>query len=132
MRNEELILLRAEVNYNLGNYQLAIDDLNRIRVNRAGLPVITHPYTPDAALNQPPTLLEELLYEKRMSMWAENATVWLDMKHYGMVNLIPHYHPDFRIFDFFPIPDDECRIRGFSTPGCFENGYQGIVNGPVL
>ncbi|MBI4500702.1 MAG: RagB/SusD family nutrient uptake outer membrane protein [Gemmatimonadetes bacterium] len=132
MRNEELILLRAEIYYNLGQTANAIADLNRIRVNRGGLPALADPYVPNAALGQPATLLEELLYEKRMSMWAENATVWLDMRHYGMANMIPHYLTEFRIFDIFPIPNDECIIRGFSTKGCFEGGYQGISDGPVL
>jgi hypothetical protein len=132
MRNEHLILLSAEANYNLGNYSAAIADLNLIRVNRGGLPALTDPYVPDAALLQAPTLLEALLYEKSWSLWAENATTWLDAKHYGRVDLIPHYLPEFRIFEFFPIPDDECRIRGYSTPGCFENGYLGITTGPNL
>jgi hypothetical protein len=132
IRNEELILLRAEANYNLGNYSAAIADLNLIRANRASLPDLSDPYVPDAALNQAPTLLEALLYEKRYSLWAENATVWLDMRRYGMTRLIPHYDPTFRIFEIFPIPDEECRERGFDTFGCFEGGYQGITDGPIL
>jgi len=132
LRNEELILLRAEINYNLGNYSAAIADMNLIRANRGGLPDLADPYVPDAALLQRPTLLEALLYEKSWSMWAENAQTWLNFKHYGMIDQIPHYFPEFLIFAFFPIPDEECLIRGYSTPGCFESGYTGIATGPNL
>src|SRR5207248_6922485 len=41
IRNEELILLRAEANIGLGNIQAAADDINFIRVTSGGLPTRT-------------------------------------------------------------------------------------------
>lgn len=50
-------------------------------MNSGGLPPITDPYVPVFGLNQLATLLEELLYQKLMSLWGEFGTVWLDMRH---------------------------------------------------
>ena len=126
IRNEELILLRAEAQRGLGNASAAIADINLVRVNSGGLPPISDPYVGNAALNQPATLLDELLYEKRYSLWGEIGTVWLDMRHYGKILQIPRYDPTFKLFDIFPIPQAECEIRGYSTKGCFTSGYAGL------
>jgi hypothetical protein len=126
IRNEELILLRAQANLGLGNVSAAIADINLIRVNSAGLPPISDPYVANTALNQPAALLDELLYEKRYSLWGEFGTVWLDMRQYGKVAQIPRYDPTFKLFDVFPIPTAECEIRGYTTKGCFQGGYGGF------
>ncbi|MBI4501948.1 MAG: RagB/SusD family nutrient uptake outer membrane protein [Gemmatimonadetes bacterium] len=126
IRNEELILLRAEAKLATGDASGAIADINLIRVNSGGLPAISDPYVADVTLKQPPTLLEELLYEKRMSLWGEIGTVWLDMRRYGMITSIPRYDPSFKLFDIFPIPQAECEVRGYTTRGCFSAGYNGI------
>ena len=126
IRNEELILLRAEANLGLGNASAAIADINLIRVNSGGLPPIPDPYVADVTIGQPAALLDELLYEKRYSLWGEIGTVWLDMRHYGKILQIPRYDPTFKLFDIFPIPQAECEVRGFNTKGCFQGGYRGI------
>ncbi len=126
IRNEELILLRAEAQLGLRNNSAAIADINLVRVNSAGLPPLADPYVANAALNQPATLLDELLYEKRYSLWGEFGTVWLDMRHYGKILQIPRYDPTFKLFDVFPIPQSECEIRGYTTKGCFAGGYAGL------
>lgn len=140
IRNEELLLLRAEAYMNLGgaaNETLAIADLNRIRQSAiVNLPPISDPYVGNAALNQPSTLENELLYEKRFSLWGETGTVWLDMRHYGRAFEIPHYDPAFRIIDIFPFPIAECDIRKYrgegGPNGCYRGGYPGLQNGPNL
>ena len=142
IRNEELLLLRAEAYMNLGgaaNNSLAIADLNRIRQSAiVNLPPISDPYVGVAALNQPSTLENELLYEKRFSLWGEIGTVWLDMRHYGRAFEIPHYAPTYRIIDIFPFPTAECDIRKYRTDsppgpsGCYRGGYPGLQNGPNL
>ena len=126
IRNEELILLRAEAQRGLGNTSAAIADINLVRVNSGGLPPISDPYVSNPVLNQPATLLDELLYEKRYSLWGEFGTVWLDMRHYGKILQIPRYDPTFKLFDVFPIPQSECEIRGYETKGCFKSGYAGL------
>jgi hypothetical protein len=126
IRNEELILLRAEAELGLGSTSAAIADVNLVRVNSGGLPPISDPYVGNTTLNQPIALLDELLYEKRSSLWGEFGTVWLDMRHYGKILQIPRYDPTFKLFDVFPIPQSECEIRGYTTKGCFKSGYAGL------
>lgn len=143
IRNEELILLRAEANLNLGNNSAAIADINLIRVNRAGLPPISDPYVAVSALKQPASLLDELLYEKRYSLWSEIGTVWLDMRRYpstataapaaGRSKLfeLPVAVNTWRIFDVFPFTATECDVRTYATRGCFQGGYAGTVGIPA-
>lgn len=139
IRNEELILLRAEANLNLGNTSAAIADINLIRTNRAGLPQVSDPYVAVAALKQPASLLDELLYEKRYSLWGEIGTVWLDLRRYpssaatapaqGRSKLfeLPVAVAGWKIFDVFPVPTIECEARGYTTAGCFNGGYAGVT-----
>lgn len=133
IRNEELLLIRAEAYMNKGDCATTILDLNRVRQSLiANLPAISCPYAGDATLSQPATLEDAWLYEKRFSMWGEHNSVWYDMRHYGKANLLPHHDPSFRIFDIFPIPQAECEVRGYATKGCFPGGYAGIQGGPNL
>ena len=117
IRNEELILLRAEANLGLNNTSAAIADINLIRVNAGGLPPISDPYVPNAALGQPATLLDELLYEKRYSLLFEGHR-WIDLRRYGKLTTLPKAHPTDQIFPWFPLPDDECVLRNQAPPGC--------------
>lgn len=117
VRNEELILLRAEANLGLGNTTLAIQDINFIRVNSGGLAAISTPYV--AGPGQPPTLLDELLYEKRYSlMWEPGSSSWLDARHYGTLADLPHDLPGFVVFPYCYIPLVECQARNNEPPGC--------------
>ncbi len=76
IRNEELILLRAEANIGLSNLLPATDDINVVRTvsgKLASIPVLA---TPTAAL-------DELLYNKRYSLLYEGGHRWIDMRHYS-------------------------------------------------
>lgn len=115
IRNEELILLRAEANLGLGNTALAIQDLNRIRTTAGGLPPI-----PDAFAGN---LLDELLYDKRYSLVWEGGHTWIDMRHYNRLDRIPVRAADPRLFPAMPLPVSECQPRTPQPTGC------GIVNG---
>lgn len=116
-RNEELILLRAEANLGLGNTAAALVDINFIRVNSGGLPPLTLPYTP--AAGAPPTLLDELLYNKTYSlMWEEGSSSWLDARHYGKLAQLPHDLPGQVVFPYVRIADLECLPRDPKPAGC--------------
>ncbi len=78
IRNEELILLRAEANIGLGALGIAQTDINLIR-QAAGLGPVT--LTAANALNQ-------LLYEKRYSLFMEGHR-WIDMRRYDRLNTLP-------------------------------------------
>jgi hypothetical protein len=84
IRNEELILLRAEANIGLGNFGAAEADMNIVRT-AAGL----DPYTGTDATNA----LDRLLYEKRYSLFGEGHR-WIDMRRYGKLNELPIDRPN--------------------------------------
>jgi hypothetical protein len=117
LRNEELILLRAEANLGLGNTSAAVADINFVRVNAGGLAPITLPYTP--AAGAPPTLLDELLYNKTYSlMWEEGSSSWLDARRYGKLAQLPHDLAGQVVFPYLRIADLECDARNPKPAGC--------------
>ncbi|MCH2449859.1 MAG: RagB/SusD family nutrient uptake outer membrane protein [Gracilimonas sp.] len=112
IRNEELILLRAEANYNLENYTDAADDINFIREESGGLEQRN-----DLDANN---MLDELLYNKRYSLYMEGGHRWLDLRRYDLLNRIPLDIPDAVVHERFPIPLDECLSRGLPA-NCSDN-----------
>ena len=97
IRNEELILLRAEANIGLGNYPTAETDINVIRAA--------------AGLADSPTLiatnaLDILLHEKRYSLFLEGHR-WIDMRRYGKTADLPIDRATDEMVINFPIPETE-------------------------
>jgi len=114
IRNEELILLRAEANLGLGNLAQALQDINFIRVNSGGLPPYAGPVTASA-------LLDELLYNKRYSLLWEGGHSWIDFRHYNKLTTLPRMVTGGVFFTKMPFPNNECLARpdaGASLPGC--------------
>jgi hypothetical protein len=108
IKNEELILLRAEANIGLGNLLPAVADIDTVRVRSGGLP----PYT---GLLTPPALIAELLYNKRYSLMYEGGHSWIDYRRYGLTASLqgsdrPGPPPDV-IFLTLPIPTSETLPR---------------------
>lgn len=100
IRNEELILLRAEANIGLGFLANAQDDINIVRT-AAGLP--------DIDINSPPqgTALDQLLYERRYSLFLEGHR-WVDMRRYGKLGELPIDRPSTDVvLDKMPRPESE-------------------------
>jgi hypothetical protein len=104
IRNEELILLRAEANIGLNNLGPAVTDLNLIRTTSGNLPAYAGPVTQ-------PALLDELLYNKRYSLLLEGGHRWIDLRRYGRLNTLPLDAPSHHRFSFFPFPSNECLAR---------------------
>ncbi|MGH2567978.1 MAG: RagB/SusD family nutrient uptake outer membrane protein, partial [Bacteroidota bacterium] len=78
IRNEELLLLRAEANIGLGNLGTAQNDINTVRAAAGlGLAVLT-----------PSNALDRLLYEKRYSLFMEGHR-WVDMRRYNRLGQLP-------------------------------------------
>jgi hypothetical protein len=111
IRNEELILLRAEAELATGDKADAIADLNIVRQYSGGLPAstLTTADTPDA-------ILMGILYEKRYSLMMEGDR-WIDMRRYGKLNLLPldisdPTSPNKNFVAIVnPIPQTECLVR---------------------
>ena len=103
IRNEELLLIRAEANINLGNFATAVTDLNRVRTVSGGLAPYTGPLTQGA-------LLDELVYNRRYSLYFEGHR-WLDARRLNRLDTLPRDLPTHRVFTVFPYPRDECLAR---------------------
>ncbi len=110
IRNAELILLRAEANIGLGHFADAIDDINVVRVEDGGLAPLAPSFSGD--------LLEELLYEKRYSLFWEGGHRWIDLRRYGKLSELPRDLPEHKIISRFPLPQAECLPRDPAPAGC--------------
>jgi hypothetical protein len=111
IKNEELILLRAEANLGLGNKAAAIDDVNLIRVQSGGLaPSSLTPASSDQAV------LDELLYNRLMSLIFEQGVRWLDARKYGRLDQLPLDRPGDVVHSHMLVPVQECDARGLAVP----------------
>ncbi|HZS62432.1 MAG TPA: RagB/SusD family nutrient uptake outer membrane protein [Gemmatimonadaceae bacterium] len=120
IRNEELILMRAEANFGLGNKTTALSDINLIRTSSGGLA----PLPLSFASGADSTMLNEILYEKRYSLVWEGGHTWLDMRHYGLLQTLPKAQPNHHIFQVMPFPIADCQGRSPQPAGCnFVVGY---------
>ncbi|MBJ6765684.1 RagB/SusD family nutrient uptake outer membrane protein [Myxococcaceae bacterium JPH2] len=99
IRNEELILLRAEANIGLKNYPAAADDLNFIRTTSGGL-------APRFDITEA-TALDELLKQKRYSLLFEGGHRWIDLRRYNKLDTLPREYSDAPVHKQFPIPKPE-------------------------
>jgi hypothetical protein len=100
IRNEELILLKAEAHANLGQTTEAVNAINVIRKS-AALADYTGATTKDALIN-------EILYQRRYSLWAEPwGHRWIDARRYNKLNEIPTSYDKGTIFKQFPHPQSE-------------------------
>ncbi len=109
IRNEELILLRAEARLATGDKAGAIADINQVRVNSGGLAPTT---VTTASSND--DILTALLYEKRYSLMMEGMR-WIDMRRYGRLGQLPlditsGPNKNF-VASYFPITQAECLVR---------------------
>ena len=102
IRNEELILLRAEANFELGNLDAAIADINFLREHSAGLP----PRTDLTADN----FFDELVYQRRYGLLFEGHR-WIDMRRWGLLDQLPIDREGDGVPSAFPIPANELNAR---------------------
>ena len=106
IRNEELILIRAEARWFTGNKQGAIDDINFVRVNSGGLgnATVTAASTDDQ-------FITELLYNRRYSLFFEYGHRWWDTRRFNRLATLDKALPTHKIFPYVPYPADECIAR---------------------
>jgi hypothetical protein len=106
IRNEELILLRAEARYNTGDIPGALADINFIRVNSGGLPPLTL-----ADIATLAAFTDELLYNRRYSLLFEGGHRWLDARRLGRLATLPRALSTHTVPSRFPYPEGECLAR---------------------
>ena len=110
IRDEELVLLRAEANIGLTNFAAAIPDLDLVRVSAGGLAPTT--LTPSSSAT---AFIDELLYNRRYSLLWEQGARWVDARRYGRLAGIPILVPSGAVPSRMPIPADECAARKLGT-----------------
>lgn len=103
IRNEELILLRAEANIGLGNVAAAATDLNLIRVQSGGLAARGDL---DAT-----NILDELLKQRRYSLLFEGGHRWIDARRHGKLATLPKDKPTHTVHERYPLPVAETDAR---------------------
>jgi hypothetical protein len=103
IRNEELILLRAEANIGGAGNTEAIRLLNIIR-GAHNLAPYSGAVTDDAVTN-------ELLYNRRYSLFGE-AHRWIDMRRYNRLNTLPIDRAGDDVWLQFPRPISEVGVQG--------------------
>jgi hypothetical protein len=103
IRNEELILLKAEALFFTGQTAAATAELNIVRTRAGGLDPL--PATTDATV-----FTTELLYERQFSLLFEGHR-WIDVRRLNRVNDLPLDDPMFKRNVRFPIPLAECNGR---------------------
>jgi starch-binding outer membrane protein, SusD/RagB family len=108
IRDEELILLRAEAELGLGMTTQAQSDIDFVRVNAGNLPPLGGPLSA-------PALLNELLYNRQYSLLWEQGTRWIDARRYGRLGNIPIAVAGGAVPTRMPIPTDECESRGLGS-----------------
>lgn len=100
IKNEELILLKAEAHAQLDQTAEAVEAINIIR-NAAGI----GSYTGGTNKDQ---LIDEILYQRRYSLWAEPwGHRWIDARRYGKLGEIDTSYDKGTIFTEFPHPQAE-------------------------
>jgi hypothetical protein len=112
IKNEELILLRAEAEYETGNVGAALSDLNFVRVNSGGLAPLTG-FANNAAF------IDALSYEREFSLLWEQGTAWIDARRFNRLSTIPPGVTSGSVPAVMPIPAAECAARnlpGSCTP----------------
>ncbi|MCW8980833.1 RagB/SusD family nutrient uptake outer membrane protein [Altibacter sp.] len=95
IRNEELLLLYAEANH-ISNPAVAVAAIDVVRT-AAGL----DPYTGGTA---PADLVDEILYNRRYSLFAEGGHRWIDLRRFNRLGVLPIDRAGDAIFEQFPIP----------------------------
>jgi starch-binding outer membrane protein, SusD/RagB family len=117
IRNEELLLLKAEALYMTGEVTKAVDELNIVRTRSGRLPPVAA--NPDMA-----TFISELLYDRRYSLLFEGHR-WIDVRRLNRLETLPIFvtvaddgtmTPD-TLNVRLPIPLPECNARP-GEPAC--------------
>jgi hypothetical protein len=112
IRNEELILLRAEARYFTNDFIGALDDINFIRTTSGGL-------APRGLFASQSDFVTELLKQRRYSLLFEGGHRWIDARRFGLLSTLPLALASHTVPSRFPFPEAECLARvPAPTQGC--------------
>lgn len=111
LKNEELILLRAEARWFTGDKAGALSDINVIRTVSGGLGA-----TSLTSGSTDAQFVTELMYNRRYSMLWESGTSWHDARRFGRTGDLPVDRVGDMIFPYMTINAGECDARGLQVP----------------
>jgi hypothetical protein len=126
IRNEELILLKAEAMWFTGDHTGAITELNLVRQG-AGKLAALDPATiiiPGDAKLSDKNFVDALLYERRYSLMFEGGHRWIDLRRFGRE--LPTDADNHKKNVRFPIPLPECDARP-GEPRCLLNSIDPVT-----
>ncbi|NUQ19987.1 MAG: hypothetical protein HOQ09_03405 [Gemmatimonadaceae bacterium] len=113
LKNEELVLLRAQAEIEAGQFANALADINAVH--------LTYNSTPVAPAATVDAYRAAVLYEKRFSLLFEGPQRLVDLRAYGYLNAA-HFVQELSSDPFnnaFPIPRAELNARHLTTnPAC--------------
>lgn len=112
LRDEELVLLRAQAYIEAGNFTAATADINSVRTSYGLAPIAT--------IASKEAGRTAVLYEKRYSLLFEGPQRLVDLRGYGRLTsaFFPKETPTDPYNAAFPIPRAEQDARGGSVTGC--------------
>jgi hypothetical protein len=106
IKNEELLLIRAEALYRTGDVANALNDINTVRQQSGGLTALAGFATSQA-------FDDELLYNRKYSLLFEYGHRWVDLRRFNrlLTDLQGPRGPGDMIFNRVPLPRPECDAR---------------------
>jgi hypothetical protein len=110
IKDEELILLRAEASWFTGAKAAALADIDLVRQNSGGLPA-----TSLTAASTEQEFVTELMYNRRYSLLWEQGARWIDARRFGRLTDIPNAVPGGNVPPVMPVPLTECQARNIPT-----------------
>jgi hypothetical protein len=121
IRNEELILLRAEARWFTGDKTGALQDIDLIRTQAGGLlPAASIGLT---TASSDAAFVDELLYNTTYSLMFEGGHRWADYRRFGRLAQLPRDLPrsitaTTKVFPYLALPTAECLPRGNPAASC--------------
>jgi hypothetical protein len=111
IKNEELLLLRAEIRWNTGDKAGALADIDLVRVNSGGLTPTTL-----TIASADTDFVTELLYNRTYSLLWEQGTRWVDARRYGRLAALPRDRTGDVVHTQMLVPAGECDARRLAVP----------------
>ena len=126
IRNEELILLRAEARWFTGDKVNALVDLDLVRTVSGGLQACGAVGSSCAVTiaSTDAEFITELLYNRLYSLMWEGGHRWIDTRRFGRLGTLPKVlprsgtFPPTKVFAYLPLPTDECLPRNNPAASC--------------
>lgn len=104
IRNEELILIKAEALVQTDQFAAAKILIDKIRVDAGNIGVY-------AGTLDKPSMITEVLFQRRYSLWDEGHR-WVDMRRYNRLNELTIDRPGDSIIPQMPRPFNEIGVAG--------------------